>query len=124
MRAVPWEAMRNRLLIFNINSGIKKLGNMLSLFNSPAGFLSGLANSTKKMLVGVPTYVIGFSAWKGYLRKYFPTRTFHFLPKDITQQEFDKNWRPQMLSHSKSEFFVWGIDIPAFISEFAKQNNK
>lgn len=124
MRAVPWCAWWDSLFIFNINSGIKKLGSVQSLFNSPTGFLSGLANSTKKILGGVPTYVVGFSAWKGYLRKYFPTRVFHFLPKDITQQEFDSTWRPKMLAQSKSEFLVWGIDVPGFISEFAKQNNK
>lgn len=97
---------------------------MQSLFKSPAGFLSGLANSTRKLLMGTPTYVVGFSAWKGYLRKYFPTRNLDFLPRNVTREEFESVWQPKITAQSKSEFFVWGIDVPDFILEFASQHKK
>ena len=86
------------------------------------GALAKLINSAKSKLVGTPTYVVGFSTWKLYLRKYFPERNLFFLDKNISEQDFISSWSKKIKSSSKSEIFVWGFKVPEFIVKFANDN--
>lgn len=97
---------------------------MQDLVSGPGFFLRGIIKSTRKKLTGTPTYVVGFSTWKQYLRKYFTDRNLYFLPKNISQHEFDQIWKDKILSQSKAEIFVWGFKAPDFILDFAKKHNK
>jgi capsule polysaccharide export protein KpsC/LpsZ len=87
------------------------------------GSLAKFIASTRSKLTGTPTYVVGFSTWKLYLRKYFPDRNLHFLDKNITETEFNASWSRKIKSSAKSEIFVWGFKVPDFIVEFSKANN-
>ena len=65
-----------------------------------------------------PTYVVGFSTWKEYLRKYFPDRRLILLPREITEAEFHSTYKAPILSHPHAEIFIWGFKAPAFIFDF------
>ncbi|VVO11996.1 hypothetical protein [Pseudomonas fluorescens] len=97
---------------------------MQNLIMSPGNLFRAVFKATKKNITGTPTYVVGFSTWKQYLRKYFPQRNLHFLAKNISKQEFESVWRKKILSQSKSEIFIWGLKAPDFILNFAKENDK
>ncbi|MCX2688519.1 hypothetical protein OO306_23630 [Pseudomonas sp. DCB_AW] len=86
------------------------------------GRLAKFIRSTKSKLMGTPTYVVGFSTWKMYLRKYFPERNLVFLDKNITAQEFQDSWAKKIQSQAKAEIFVWGLKVPDFIEKFVTEN--
>ncbi|MCS4065612.1 hypothetical protein [Pseudomonas putida] len=94
-----------------------------SMNPSTTGKLAQFLTSTRSKLIGTPTYVVGFSTWKLYLRKYFPERNLYFLDKNITDKEFLDAWAPKIKARSKAEFFVWGFKTPDFIQKFAIENN-
>jgi capsule polysaccharide export protein KpsC/LpsZ len=94
----------------------------LNLLLSPGAFFKGLSNKYQNN--SADTYVVGFSTWKQYLRKYFPDRNLHFLDKNISKQEFDTVWKKKIILHPKSEIFIWGFKAPDFIFEFARKHEK
>jgi len=96
------------------------MGSLNNLLLSPASFLKGLSSKNKKNSAAV--YVVGFSTWKQYLRKYFPDRNLHFLDKNISKQEFEAVWKKKITSNANSEIFIWGFKAPDFIFDFAKKN--
>ncbi|MFG0411959.1 hypothetical protein [Pseudomonas sp. FYR_11] len=93
----------------------------LSIQHQPSKIAKFLL-STKSKLLGTPTFVVGFSTWKLYLRKYFPERNLHFLDKNITEAEFNERWANKIKSNSKSEIFVWGFKMPDHIKDFSQKH--
>ncbi|RQW87472.1 MAG: hypothetical protein EHM79_07725 [Geobacter sp.] len=71
----------------------------------------------------ITTYVIGFSTWKQYLRKYFPDRNLVFLPKEISREEFDALYRKKILASPDAEIFIWGFKAPDYLLKFIEKNN-
>ncbi|WP_298236470.1 hypothetical protein [uncultured Azohydromonas sp.] len=67
----------------------------------------------------VPTYVIGFGAWKQFISSWFPERTFFFLPPELTAEEFNKKWKTRILKDPRSEILVYGCELKDFIARFA-----
>ena len=92
--------------------------------SSQRGFLKNIFSSTRKQLIGTPTYVVGFSTWKQYLRKYFPSRNLYFIDKNISEQMFNEIWRKKIAAQTRAEIFVWGFKAPEYILKFAAQHNK
>lgn len=74
----------------------------------------GQSHSAEK----IPTYVVGFSTWKQFFRKFFPERELIFLPRDITEGEFNAKYRREILSNPGSEVFIWGFKAPAYLLSF------
>jgi len=68
-------------------------------------------------------FVIGFSTWKTYLRKYFSEYKLDFIPKNISTEDFNKQYRKKILKHkSNCQVFVWGFKFPQYIQEFLLDN--
>ncbi|MDO6419663.1 glycosyltransferase family 29 protein, partial [Amphritea sp. 2_MG-2023] len=66
-------------------------------------------------------FVIGFSTWKTYLRKYFDEYELFFLPKDVSEKQFKAEYRREILKYRKScQVFIWGFKAPNFIFDFLK----
>ncbi|MDR6714698.1 capsule polysaccharide export protein KpsC/LpsZ [Pseudomonas hunanensis] len=97
------------------------MGSLNSIFSAPGAFLKGL---TGKNSSTTATYVIGFSTWKQYLRKYFPDRNLYFIDKNISKHEFEALWKKKITSQPSAEIFVWGFKAPDFIFNFAQKNGK
>lgn len=70
----------------------------------------------------IPTFVIGFSPWKSFLRDWFPERKLFFLPKKISRADF-KGWGNQIVANPNSEIFVWGFKVESYLLEFFKSHN-
>jgi capsule polysaccharide export protein KpsC/LpsZ len=81
-----------------------------------------VASSTQN-IQKVPTFVIGFSPWKGYLREWFPERELLFLPRFISSYEFKKRYWKYILADERSEVFIWGIKASSGILKLLKENN-
>ncbi|HWL54752.1 MAG TPA: hypothetical protein VNQ90_20085 [Chthoniobacteraceae bacterium] len=82
-----------------------------------AFFADALRNRLERNPPRRTTYVIGFSTWKQYMRRYFPERNLVFLPKDITEADFNAHYRKAILGHPEAELFIWGYKAPAFLFE-------
>ncbi len=93
-------------------------------FRDPTAFFRDAAqNRRASVRTGTPTYVVGFSTWKQYMRKFFPDRNLTFLPREISEHEFNLVWKKKILLDKTSEIFIWGFKAPAFILNFIKKNN-
>jgi capsule polysaccharide export protein KpsC/LpsZ len=93
-------------------------------FRDPASFFRDAAHNRRSAArTGTPTYVVGFSTWKQYLRKFFPDRDLTFLPREISEHEFNSVWMKKILTNKNAEIFVWGFKAPPFIFNFIKKNN-
>jgi len=100
-----------------------KMSKITKLLTSPKTFFRDVVRNRKlRTKAGRLTYVIGFSTWKQYFRKFFPERNFVFLPKDVSLKEFTDVWANKICQHSPSEvdIFVWGFKAPAYVLDFAK----
>lgn len=93
-----------------------------SLITSKSNSLKSIFAATKKGLTGTPTYVVGFSTWKQYLRRYFPNNNLYFLDKNISESEFNATWRDKIKAQRNAEIFVWGMKSPQFILDFAAKS--
>ncbi|WP_342639141.1 hypothetical protein [Vibrio metschnikovii] len=70
-----------------------------------------------------PIFVVGFSTWKQYLRKYFSENELIFLPKDISESEFNLRFKKQILNcKAYTEVFIWGFKAPDYILKFLSDN--
>nr|WP_284041617.1 hypothetical protein [Halomonas olivaria] len=81
------------------------------------------AAKNKKIKKGKPKiFVVGFSTWKIYLRKYFSEYELIFLPKDIKKNQFNSQYRRKILSlKDKCQVFIWGFKAPEYILEFLRE---
>lgn len=100
------------------------MGNTLGILDRSGRFLVDVLARGRGGSANIPTYVVGFSNWKQYLRSYFPDRELNFLPKEIDQVTFSVEWERKVLARKDSEFFVWGYKAPQYILDFAQRNNK
>lgn len=68
-------------------------------------------------------FVVGFSTWKTYLRKYFDDYDLVFLPKSIEKRQFNADYKRQILKNRSScQVFIWGFKAPDYIFDFLKDN--
>ena len=81
------------------------------------------AQKNKKIKEGKPKiFVVGFSTWKTYLRMYFSEYDLIFLPKDIKKNQFNSQYRKQIVSLKDScQVFIWGFKAPEYILEFLRE---
>jgi len=97
---------------------------LVKLLRDPALFFQDAArNRRAASRTGTPTYVVGFSTWKQYMRKFFPDRNLTFLPREISEHEFNLVWSKKILSDRNAEIFIWGFKAPPYILQFIKKNN-
>lgn len=100
------------------------MSKLTKFFRDPVMFFRDAASNRRATTrTGVPTYVVGFSTWKQYMRKYFSDRNLMFLPRDISEQEFNHVWKRKILSDKSSEIFIWGFKAPVYLLDFAKKSN-
>lgn len=100
------------------------MGNTLGILDRSGRFLVDILARGRGSPASIPTYVVGFSNWKQYLRSYFPDRDLNFLPKEMDEATFSAEWERKVLARKDSEFFVWGYKAPQYILNFAQRNNK
>ena len=97
---------------------------LVKLLRDPALFFQDAARNRRAATrTGTPTYVVGFSTWKQYMRKFFPDRNLTFLPREISEHEFNLVWSKKILSDRNAEIFIWGFKAPPYILQFIKKNN-
>ncbi|MBT3144317.1 hypothetical protein [Neptunomonas phycophila] len=95
--------------------------------NSLLSFFSGLLADISKAKSGNEKkeiiYVVGFSTWKTYLRKYFSEYKLIFLPKTISEKNFNYEFKKAILKNKEScQVFIWGFKAPDYILSFLKEN--
>ena len=71
----------------------------------------------------IPTYMVGFTPWKIFLKAWFPDRELIFLDKSIPSAEFLKTYRPKILANPRSELFIWGHRVSPFMKRFIAASN-
>ncbi|POH34210.1 MULTISPECIES: capsular polysaccharide biosynthesis protein [Sinorhizobium] len=70
------------------------------------------------------TFAVHVTEWKRpFLERSFPDRRFHFLPKNLSDSDFDRTWKPRILLEGPCEFFVWGAALPPALAEIATKQN-
>jgi capsular polysaccharide export protein len=70
----------------------------------------------------VTTFAVHITEWKRpFLERYFPERRFHFLPKDLRENDFERIWKPRILTSEASELLVWGPELPVALAAIAKE---
>ncbi|MQW87724.1 capsular polysaccharide biosynthesis protein [Sinorhizobium saheli] len=83
---------------------------------------SGLMTSARTEQV--TTFAVHITEWKrAFLERYFPERRFHFLPKDLSEGDFERLWTPRILAERTAELFVWGQEQPAALAALATVRN-
>ncbi|MGB2221192.1 MAG: glycosyltransferase family 29 protein [Neptunomonas phycophila] len=95
--------------------------------NSLLSFFSGLLTDISKVKSGKEKkeiiYVVGFSTWKTYLRKYFSEYKLFFLPKTISEKNFNYEFKKAILKNKKNcQVFIWGFKAPDYILSFLQEN--
>ncbi|WFU50225.1 capsular polysaccharide biosynthesis protein [Sinorhizobium terangae] len=66
------------------------------------------------------TFAVNITEWKrALLKQYFPDRHFHFLPKNLSERDFERLWKPRILAAQAAELFVWGPELPAVLAALA-----
>lgn len=85
--------------------------------------LSKLVSNSKSN--SLPTiYIIGFSTWKKFIRKYFKEYNLVFIDKSISKEQFNRRYRWQiMVNIDRSQIFIWGYKAPYFIFNFIQKND-
>ncbi|WP_234879360.1 capsular polysaccharide biosynthesis protein [Sinorhizobium americanum] len=70
------------------------------------------------------TFAVHVTEWKRpFLERLFPDRRFHFLPKNLSDSDFDRTWKPRILLQGPSEIFVWGAALPPALAAIAVEQN-
>ncbi len=70
------------------------------------------------------TYIIGFSTWKKFIRKYLKDHNLVFINKSISKEEFNRKYRWEiMVNIENSQIFIWGYKAPRFIFDFVQKND-
>lgn len=113
------------MLHYGIHISIKlgeKVSKLTKFFKNPVMFFEDKAKN-KKLKEGKPKiFVVGFSTWKLYLRKYFSEYDLIFLPKDIKRNQFNAQYRKKILSLKDScQVFIWGFKAPEYIRDFLRE---
>ena len=67
-------------------------------------------------------YVVGFSTWKQYIRKYFPASNLVFIDKNISQKTFNAKYRWRILTDRDCQVFIWGYKAPDFLFDFIERH--
>jgi capsule polysaccharide export protein KpsC/LpsZ len=68
------------------------------------------------------TYAFSMQAWKqGFLRRYFPDRTFVFVPPFEGARQLRRRLERIDVSH-RPEFLVWSVNLPAEARAFADRH--
>jgi len=97
----------------------------LPLSERNKGFLTDKLSKFASDPNSLPTiYIIGFSTWKKFIRKYFKEYNLVFIEKSISKEQFNRQYRWQiMVNIDKSQIFIWGYKAPDFIFDFVQQND-
>ena len=112
-----------------INSPIKSSNDILvkrlPLSERNKEFLTDKLSTLASDSSSLPTiYIIGFSTWKKFIRKYFKEYKLVFIEKSISKEQFNRRYRWQiMVNRDNSQIFIWGYKAPSFIFDFVQQND-
>ncbi len=79
----------------------------------------GAAPESRRVL----TYAFHMQAWKReVLRRYFPMRTFVFVPFFLSETRLRTEWLDRIDLAVSPEFFVWSLNLPETVRAFADRN--
>ncbi|SER88055.1 Capsule polysaccharide biosynthesis protein [Rhizobium sp. NFR03] len=71
----------------------------------------------------VLTYAFHMQAWKReVLRRYFPERTFVFVPFFLNETQLRADWLDRIDLSTSPEIFVWSLNLPETVQAFARRN--
>ncbi|TCL95985.1 capsular polysaccharide biosynthesis protein [Rhizobium sp. PP-WC-2G-219] len=71
----------------------------------------------------VLTYAFHMQAWKReVLRRYFPDRSFVFVPFFLSETQLRKDWLDRIDLTASPEIFVWSLNLPETVRAFAHLN--
>lgn len=100
------------------------MSKLTKLINSPVKFFQDAYKNKFKKHNHKIIFIIGFSTWKIYLRKYFYEYELYFLPKDISQKNFNQQYAKDFIKYKDScKIFVWGFKVPKYLHQFILENN-
>ena len=69
------------------------------------------------------TYAFHMHAWKrDVLRRYFPERTFVFVPFFLSETRLRRDWLDRINLAAAPEIFVWSLNLPETVSAFAHRH--
>ncbi|WOS66818.1 capsular polysaccharide biosynthesis protein (plasmid) [Sinorhizobium fredii GR64] len=70
------------------------------------------------------TFAVHVTEWKrSFLERSFPDRRFHFLPKNLSEGDLERTWKPRILSGGPCELFVWGAALPPALAASATERS-
>lgn len=68
--------------------------------------------------------IVGFSAWKTFIRRYFKSSKVVFIPKEITASEFRGKYQREFETNPQNTtVLVWGTLLPNFVKRAALKNS-
>jgi capsule polysaccharide export protein KpsC/LpsZ len=71
----------------------------------------------------IPTFAFHIHGWKqAIFQRYFPDRSFTFVPLYARQNEFQKKWAARILQADNPQIFVWSLQAPDGLRAFAEQH--
>lgn len=99
------------------------MSKLTKFLKNPYAYFSDAYRIQKSTRGKKKIYVVGFSTWKTYLRKYFSEYDLVFIPKNIEEKKFNSDFKNKILINKKNcQLFVWGLKAPDFIFKFAEKN--
>ena len=68
----------------------------------------------------IVTFAFHIPGWKQPIfKRYFPERSFIFVPMYIRGREFKQTWSARILREENPEIFVWSLEVPEGLPAFA-----
>nr|WP_244436190.1 capsular polysaccharide biosynthesis protein [Sinorhizobium fredii] len=72
----------------------------------------------------ISTFAVHVTEWKrSFLERSFPDRRFHFLPKNLSERDLERTWKPRILAGGPCELFVWGAALPPALAASAAERS-
>ena len=71
-----------------------------------------------------PIFAWHINNWKhNYMDSLLEKNIIYYLPFKLTKIKFEKEWKNKILSNSKSEILIWGMEYPTYLKEFIQEYN-
>ncbi len=106
--------------------GIKYMSKLTKFFKHPVRFFK---DAQKKALYRKragelinPIFAFHVNDWKKpILQRWFPDRTFVFVPIKVKQDELKRKWIPLIKASRQGEVFSWGVNLPDEVKRLGKK---
>jgi capsular polysaccharide export protein len=68
-----------------------------------------------------PAFLIGFHPWKELVQLWLPEQRVTRVERTLSTWDFFSTWLPRILSDQRSEVYVWGYKVPAYIERVCER---